>query len=866
MASKPPLSYRNAALLPPQTNVSIYVDVPPLLRNNFFANVNKTRTLSEDYILRCLGHAAYLAGIQLDMNYWDRYLMYSNYEEALGTFVYEDHTLREMASPESPAYKKLEDNLKWIASELQCHVTVFVGHVETCKNYIETIYKKTIEDLKFYSSLPTIFLIIACHGDKIAFQLNSESKYSVFRKHKIAFFGFKDLLHIHEGDMYSTKLFDVAHSKAICDSEEMVSLLSSLNVAYEAAGIEPTSPFYPEVLLDVYRKYPDLEVFKCCKAKLGRLYSDFVKGLERRKTTRYTKEILKTKFEPFVKESKKLTEEYTTITSKIGIDCDENPCNIPNLYEAQELEAQEYNKKGSFHTLFRELKSLIRPNYIYENSSYTSQADFHKSVEQFYRKIQDLKGKEMSVFTYTPNFDSISPILFDLLFINHSFEAPEYPLFKTFRFILQKYGSALDFTLRTPQNGTSILHEILRSTAFTEKEEYILFKTIYDLVSDETEREALFFSKEKFGNIPFTYPPMFRPLICMLYIEKFGTKLKSVRKIHNDKGGNLLHFLCIRYIPHEDSEYTSLLLDCAKGLLTIGIDPNEKLIETIRVYTNFIGQEKIVPTLKPLELNASLYLPPYNPTLFSLFLRYGMTNDTLFFTKERDFYVELAKNDRKLTSFRKVITAIFKYVEAFENDQNYTQSGGMPRYYNSNNNNNNSPYYSNYNDYNDREERIIYLLSRDEHDLYDKKLTFMRHFPSNWQNYKKNTSYYLNHDYKIIPTTIQLFNDSLQSRKGIKKHGSKVRRTYKSNKLLFNKTMKNTFNTIAWNMNGEKMIGDYLGKILELAKRKEFTKEEKALYKKKPINIQKSTNLQPKDKYLELKKLFEQMQEVLKTR
>ena len=64
----------------------------------------------------------------------------------------------------------------------------------------------------------------------------------------------------------------------------------------------------------------------------------------------------------------------------------------------------------------------------------------------------------------------------------------------------------------------------------------------------------------------------------------------------------------------------------------------------------------------------------------------------------------------------------------------------------------------------------------------------------------------------------------------------------------------------------QKMIGDYLGKILELAKRKEFTKEEKALYKKKPINIQKSTNLQPKDKYLELKKLFEQMQEVLKTR
>ncbi len=865
MASKPVLSYRNAAVLPPQTKVEIYVDVPPALENTSFQNVNKFRTLSEDYIIRCLGQAAYLSGIQLDMNYWDNYLFHSKYEEALGTFVYEDQTLRDMASPENPAYKKLEENLKWISSELQCNISVFVGHIDTCANYIETVYKKAIEGIRFFSSLPTVFLIIACRGDDLAFRLNTESQYSIFRKHKIAFFGFQDLLHIHEGDMYSTKLFDTARSNAICDSEEMVSLLSSLNVAYDKAGIDPTSPFIPEVILDVYRNYPDLEVFNCCKAKLGRLYSDFVKGLGRRKTTRYTKEILKTKFEPFVKSSEKLTRDYTTITSKIGIDCDEKPCNIPNLYEAQELEAQEYNKKGSFHTLYRELKNLMQPGFIYGNGDYESQDEFHKAVEQFYRKIQDLKGKDMSVFTYTPSIDYLSPLLFQLLMVQPTFESPTYPLFKTFRFILQKYGAHLDFTLQTPSNGKTILNEILLSSAFKEKEEYILFKTIYDAIPNQTDRETLFFQKDKVGNIPLTSTPIFRPLLCLFYIEKFGEKLKGVRKVLNTSEGNLLHAICLNIIPFEDSELTSLKLECVKGLLSVGVDPNEKLLEQQYVYTDFIGRSTMVPTLKPLELYMQLYYPPYNPTLFSLFLRYGMNNDTLVFTKTLEFFLDLQKDSSKLLSYMNVLDAVRDYLEEFEYDAIQAQSGGMPRYYRNN--------YSNYN-YNsppnspstyNREERILFRLTMDERKVYHKIIDLVSTYPWNWVDYKKNITTFVDNIYRVLPQTIQLLKETLQLRKAKKKHGSKIRRTYKSNKLLLNKTIKNTFNTIAWNVNGEKMIGDYLGKILELAKRKEFTKEEKAHYKKKPIDIQKS-NLQPKDKYLELKKLFEQMQGVLKTR
>lgn len=860
MATAPKFTYRNAVTIPRQPNVSIYVDVPPLINDRF---LDDSRTLSEDYILRCFGHAMYLSGVPYDVNRWNNYMMFSNYEEALGTFVYEDMTLREMKSPENPSYKKLEANLKWIGDTLGCNVSVFVGHVNTCRDYIDSIYKKAIEELTMLSSLPTIYLIIACHGDTMAHVLNTDSKYDIFRQHKITFFGFEDLLHIHEGEIYSTKLFDTARSKAICDSEEMVSLFDSFSADLEAEGIKAELPIEPQEVLELYRRNPSLKIFNCCRTKLGRLYSDFVKGLERRKTTRYTKEILKKKFEPFIKKAEKLTRDSTTITSDIGIDCDKTNCHIPNLYEVQELEAQEYNKKGSFHTLFRELKNLINPGYIYENGSYESQEEFHKGVEQFYRKIQDLKGKDMSVFTYTPILDTISPILFQLIQTSQIFEAPNYSLFKIFRFILQKYGAHLDFTLKMPSNGMTILHVILLSNFFHQKEELILFKTIYEYLPNESERESLFFHKDTIGNIPLASQPHFRPLICLFYIEKFGAKLKDVQFISKGREGNLLHLALLQIIPEVLTEESSLVLDTVKGLLNVGVNPNQKLIEEKRVYNGFLVKNTKVFTVKPLELHTQLYLPLYNPILFQLFLQYGMTNDTFFFTKQKEFYENLLQNPLALESFKKAMNAVEDYIHEF--GMNLRQFGGMPRYNYNNYSPPNSPY--SYNDRYNIESRITYRLSTGEYAIYSKKIELLNSFifAMNGSQIQKNIDIFLNTTIPVLRKTITLFAESLKSRKGVKKHGSKVRKTYKTNKLLLNKTIKNTFNTIVWNVNGEKMIGDYVGKILELAKRQEFTKEEKALYKKKPIEIQKS-NLQPKDKYLELKKYYEQMESVLKTR
>ena len=522
MASQPPRSYKNAAMLPPQTKVSIYVDLPPSSVDENFVENDKTRTLSEDFILRCFAQSMFLSGIQ-ESQVWERYFMYSQYEEALGTFVYEDMTLREMASPDNPSYKKLEANLKWIADSLKCHISVFLGHIDTCSNYIESIYNQIVQIERFYSSLPTIFLIIGCRGDEYAHTLNTEGKYRIFREHKIAFFGFEDLLHIHEGEIYSTKLFDRTKSKAICDSEEMVGLFKSLDEDMDKAGIEAKMPLTPEEVLGIYRHNPELEIFKCCRAKLGRLYSDFVKGLERRQTTKYPKELLLQKFKPYTENPKValLTKKYTTITSQDGIDCDKNPCNIPNLYEADELLAQEYNTKGAYHTLFRELKSYIKPSYIYVDGSFKNQKAFEDSVEQFFRRIQGLKRNEMSIFTYTPNPITIPPILWDLI-KEMGFASSEYPLFKTMRFIFQKYSQGLDYTVRNPQDNSSILHELLISKKFTEKEEYILFKTIYDSLPNDEERQKIFFLEEKNGNTPITIGNKFHPLICLFYIEKFS--------------------------------------------------------------------------------------------------------------------------------------------------------------------------------------------------------------------------------------------------------------------------------------------------------------------------------------------------------
>lgn len=862
MASQPQRSYKNAAVLPPETKVSIYVDLPPIIHNRSFPPGSDTRTLSEDYILRCFAQAMYLSAIPTDTTLWSKFLMHSKYEEALGTFVYEDMTLREMKSPDNPSSKKLEANLKWIGDTLKCNVSVFVGHVDTCQNYIDTIYKKTIEQIRFFTSLPTIFLIIACRGDEMAYKLNTETKYDVFRQNKIVFFGFEDLLHIHEGEIYSTKLFDTKRSKAICDSEEMVSLFHSFDTDMAAAGIVSRLPVTPEHILEIYRHHPDFEIFKCCKAKLGRLYSDFVKGLERRETTKYSKELLAKKFKVFIESPQRqtLTKANTTITSVDGIDCAKEDCAIPNLYEEDERLAQNYNQKGAFHTLFRELKSLMVPNHTYTNGALHSEEDHKATVEQFFKKIQGLKGKDMSVFTYTPNIALIPPILFELLQFDFPFGTAEYPFFPTIRFILQKYGQSLDLSMEDPYTGESILHEIISSLNFDENQKYILFKTIYDVLKTDKEKEKIFFLQDKEGNIALTKER--NSLLYFFYIDKFGPLLPSVTYNVKGKTGNLLHRILDFYISPNNTEEDTIMINIVRGLLQVGVNPNQKLIEDIQHPYAYGGTDS---TYKPLELYTSLYIPPYNLSLFDIFLQYGMTNDDRYFTMQQQFYEQLETIVTKRESFKIVVGALEEFVDSKPYIERQ-RGGGWHNNNNNNYNHNHNNNYCNNDSRNNPEERILENLeTNEERDIFLDKVTLYKEYQYRWYSFKKNIQLFKSSPMKIIKETNELYKRSLQQRKGVQKHGSKVRKTYKANKERLNKTIKNKLNTISFNMNGEKMIGDLVGKILELAKRKEFTKEEKANYKKRPITVSKS-NLQPREKYDSLKEIYEQMEAVLKTR
>lgn len=864
MASSTKRTYRNVALLPPQTKVNIYVDVPPLFQNNSFVG-NKERSYSEDFILRCFSQQMLLSGVKYDAAIWDPYFMNSHYEQALGTLLYEDKTLREMKSPENASYKKLESNLKWIADSLQSNISVFLGHIDTCYYYIDDVYKKAVEEIKMYSSLPTIFLIIGCRGSELAFRLNTESNYEIFRRHKIIFVGFEDLLHIHEGEIYSTKLFDTARSKTLCDSDEMITLFKTFNEELKREGVNKNAMqqkeivYTPEEILDLYRTHPDMDIFRCCRAKLGRLYSDFVKGLERRKTTKYPKEHLVQKLKKlleFLKTKQTIPREYITITSEDGLDCDKNDCQIPNLYEEQELLSQEYNKKGEFHEFLRELKSYIFPNFVYLNKSFNTEEERHQAVDDFYKRIQGLKGESRSVFTYDKT--SFIPILFDFATPGLQFKSPTHSMFKIFRFILQKYGSDINLLLQNPKTKHSILHAIIDSANYSKEEEVILFKTIYDILPTEEEREKVFFLKDQFGYIPLGKGPEFRPLLCFFYIEKFGRKLKDVQ-YSTDQQGNLLHVVLENYITHENNENDLLLLNCVNGLLNVGVDPNQFLIETIPMVNKY----------KPLEFYTELYFPPYNTSLFEAFLRYGMTNDTKYFTNSLTYYKEIVENSNLRQKLLNVLFGLQTFLREFESDYRQTnnyQYGGMPRRYRYYSNNYNNDYYSenSYNYYHN-EDRITSSYSKAEKLFFSKKKERYVNHTKLWDVFYTNISTFVNSFNKSLVDTILLYQKTLALRKGVKKHGSKVRRTYKLNKERLNKTIKNKLNTIQFGVNGEKMVGDLLGKIMELSKRKEFTKEEKGNYKKRPLAITKS-ELQLREKYDQLKAIYDQMQEILKTR
>jgi hypothetical protein len=147
---------------------------------------------------------------------------------------------------------------------------VFLGHLELCENYIQTTYKASLEQAnQSQFSLPTIFLIIACYTYRLATKYNTDP---IFVEKNIGFFGFQDMMHIHEGELYGCKDVHKEPPSIICEYDTVGKNVASL------LEIEKNSA--KKTVNNVRQKKVNLEnpLVKCCEAKEAAMYDLFIKN------------------------------------------------------------------------------------------------------------------------------------------------------------------------------------------------------------------------------------------------------------------------------------------------------------------------------------------------------------------------------------------------------------------------------------------------------------------------------------------------------------------------------------------------------------------------------------------------------------
>ncbi len=117
-----------------------------------------------------------------------------------------------------------------------------------------------------------------------------------------------------------------------------------------------------------------------------------------------------------------------------------------------------------------------------------------------------------------------------------------------------------------------------------------------------------------------------------------------------------------------------------------------------------------------------------------------------------------------------------------------------------------------------------------------------------------------------VKRTIEVFEEALRLRKGVSKHGSKVRKSRKRNKNVINKTIKNRLVPINFNININEMLEKYIKKIKLNVEKPQLTENEKTHFKSRYNQIVAQKNVLPKDKIEVLKNIESKIDTVIAER
>lgn len=853
-------SFKNVLLGPPPVSAYVHVEQPVSFKNT------NPRT---EFMLACIGNQLDPNDHSYNQDVRNEWLSWNfNYVKDLGpaTFLvlsFEHEMLERLLDKSNPDYKKLDNDMHWLARELDANVGFYVGHIESCQAHIENVYKKIlIEKLNFYKDKrPTIFIIVGCYGHTLADQLNTNPQYKFFQENNVTFFGFEDFMHFYAGMIFSCKELFYKPVDFRCNydgvEEDLKRLLAGGKTPNDFETFDKSNPLY-----------------QCAESKLERMFKVFVDELVKRKTTKHTKETLLKKFKPYIEsgaDRSLLNEDYTTIKESDGIPCTSlQQCGVPNPFNTKAKIAKEFNEKGELRDLFE-----VFEIYLQESTE--------ESVDKFWEEIQGLEGRQRSIFLYSYQYQQLTILE---LILQKRFQSHKHHLFDIIMFILNKYGPFLDFV--SNETGCSFLGKVMDSV-MTHTEMYTIYRKVYSLVEKEKEkdREAVFFGvPEKKIAAPFLiYAQHFNYLVLEFYIEKFGKKLNTIEYyLKPHIRGNVLHRVMEYPISRKPDE-REVQLKCIHALLANGMNPNQRFdyddLALHKYVANSEGNyytkkdfykakqhiEESGVLCKPLEVYVKLFFPLYDETLFSLFLRYGMTNDNEFFTKELAKWKGYLAKPKTLQEDMLVLKAYSEYIDDVKDygNSNYYAYGGMPyRGYNNN---------SNYNNYSPPS-RTPYEVARAQ--LTAAQLVILNSLEVYAQYYKfqgNNIQYSLDayllslrhQPREIVTQTIKLYEEALRVRRAYGKHGSTFRKLRKTNNNTARKTIKNQLNLINARINLNANVEKLIEKLKENIKKPQLTKEQRDLFQQRYTTIV-SQNIQSKDKYNVLKNIESKIDELLDTK
>ncbi len=458
-----------------------------------------------------------------------------NPQAILMVVEFEEQELKQLKNPSSESYKTLHETFHNAATQAKVNIVVIIGHMEKCEDYINTFTFKN-----FKSRLPTVVFVVGCYSNAFVGKYNKDAR---FKDKHFYFFGFEHLMHVIHGDIYmcvnghqDVPVMDCRYqgSRDNLDYYLVKTINNSIpynKIPYNNLKIQETPP---------------KKLIQCCKAKLDRFKSAFMKDLYTRRCIKVDTDVLVKKLNGIRKKdgslrpSSELEESDFVISMKDGVECKKDTCVIPNPYKSLEKTAQVFNDEMKVSITKRKINHEL---HSYEHSS----VDEEKIISY----IHSLKRDEIQELMYSVEHyhrDYQQPYFY-------SFFEQNLPLLQ--KAILTQYG--IDIR-KQGGSGLSILHKIIKSmndlqsiyysggNNYTMSSIYRTFRRIYD-----TNKE-IFLIPDNRGDSPLVYifEEKLGPLFAF-YIRYFSPDTHDYNKLLNREENNLPDLIIqfLKPLPHE---------------------------------------------------------------------------------------------------------------------------------------------------------------------------------------------------------------------------------------------------------------------------------------------------------------------------